>query len=94
MFTWNDGVEEGTRTAISAGLDRLELLDVVADYQHGPDLHLAEGNWDYVVVGDFQTVEDYQSYAANAEHKALISDLIAPNISGRTAVQYEYNVEG
>ena len=90
MFSWNEGVDDGTRSAISAALDGLAGLDMVADYRHGPDLGLADGNWDYVVVGDFATAEDYRAYAADPDHRAVVADLIAPNIKARAAVQYEH----
>jgi hypothetical protein len=89
MFSWTDGVGDDVRAAVSDGLDRMAKLDMVAAYRHGPDLGLGEGNWDYVVVGDFATVEDYQAYATDADHRAFIGELIAPNISGRAAVQFE-----
>lgn len=88
MFKWADGVGDETKATVAAGLDRLAGLECVAGYRHGPDAGLNEGNWDYVVVGDFETVEDYRSYATEAGHVALIADHIGPNISDRAAVQY------
>ena len=88
MFTWNDDVTDEAKAAIGAGLDKLAQLDVVAAYQHGPDAGVSEGNWDYVVVGDFASIDDYKVYATDAGHLALIADLIKPNINGRAAVQY------
>lgn len=89
MFTWNDTVTADVKDAVSAGLDKLASLDGVLSYQHGPDAGVSDGNWDYVVVGDFATVEDYQAYAVDSGHVELIATLIKPNISGRAAVQYE-----
>jgi len=88
MFKWNEGVSDETKAAISAGLDQLADLDAVAAYHHGPDAGISDGNWDYVVVGDFTTVDNYQTYATDADHLALIADVIRPNISSRAAVQY------
>jgi len=90
MFTWADDVSEESKAAISAGLDQLASLDCVAAYHHGPDAGISDGNWDYVAVGDFDSVDDYRTYASDAGHLQLIADMIKPNISGRAAVQYEF----
>ncbi len=90
MFTWAENVSDETKAAISAGLDGLAKLGCVAAYHHGPDAGISDGNWDYVAVGDFASVEDYRIYSADTDHQLLITDLIKPSISGRAAVQYEF----
>lgn len=89
MFTWNEGVTDETVRAVSDGLSQFAELDVTLAYHHGPDAGVSEGNWEYVVVGDFATVEDYRTYATDPAHVELIAELIRPNISARAAVQYE-----
>ncbi|NNF54528.1 MAG: Dabb family protein [Acidimicrobiales bacterium] len=89
LFTWNPDVSDETIGAIKAGLDRLATLDCVAAYTHGPDAGIREGNYDYAVVGDFETVEEYQEYSAEDGHQQLIQDLIVPNISGRAGIQIQ-----
>lgn len=89
MFRWADGVTDDAIQAIRAGLDRLAALDCVAGYVHGPDAGLVEGNFDYAVVGDFDSIEDYHEYAAEAGHRMLIEEWIKPNIAARAAVQFE-----
>ncbi len=89
MFTWAEGVSDDTKAAVSAGLDKLAELPCVAAYHHGADAGISDGNWDYVAVGDFDSVQDYRTYATDEGHLQLIADLIKPNISGRAAVQYD-----
>jgi hypothetical protein len=89
MFRWNDDVSDDAKAAIAAGLDRMAQLDSVAAYAHGPDAGLRDGNWDYVVVADFRSVDDYYEYSADADHQQLITEHIAPNVSARAAVQYD-----
>ncbi len=89
LFTWNPDVTDETMAAIKAGLDRLATLDCVAAYTHGPDAGLREGNFDYAVIGDFETVEAFQEYSSEEGHRALIKDLIIPNISGRAGIQIQ-----
>lgn len=90
MFRWNSDTPTDVIATVQAGLDGLAQLDAVHEYRHGPDAGLAEGNFDYVVVGDFLSVEDYRAYATDEGHVALIKEHIAPNISERVAVQYEF----
>ena len=89
MFKWKPGTDEAAKKTIFAGLERLAQLDVVMAYRHGPDAGLRAGNWDYMVVGDFASVDDYQSYAVDPTHTSLIADHIGPAIADRAAVQYE-----
>lgn len=89
MFKWNDDTTDETKAAVKAGLDTMIDLDCVQGYAHGPDAGVSDGNWDYVAVGDFASVDDYKIYAVEAGHVALINNHIKPSISARAAVQYE-----
>lgn len=90
MFKWNDGVEEAHIAATSAALTALvATIPEVGDYRHGPDVNMTSGNFDYVVVGEYASADDYVVYRDHPDHKALIQKYIAPHISARAAVQYE-----
>lgn len=89
MFRWNDDVTDETKAAVGAGLDPMSRLDGVVAYHHGPDLGISDGNWDYVVVGDFVDVDAFEAYGSDPDHLAVIADLIRPNIAARAAVQMD-----
>lgn len=90
MFTWADHVDADAIAATSAALDRLPaLIPEIRDYRHGSDLGLADGNADYVVVGQFDTVDDYAVYRDHPDHQQMIRDHIAGNVVQRLAIQYE-----
>lgn len=92
MFKWNDGVDDAHVAAASAALTALgESLPVVRRYVHGPDLGLNDGNFDYVVVGDFADADDYATYRDHPDHRALIAEHIADFVAARSAVQYEFD---
>jgi hypothetical protein len=75
--------------AIMRGLRALpSLVPEIRTYSFGLDAGLVEGNFDLVVVGDFDDVDGYLAYAANADHQALIAERIKPFVTGRSAVQY------
>lgn len=89
MLKWAETTSDQSKTEIVAGLDRLATFNCVESYHHGPDLGVSEGNWDYMIVGDFADEAAYREYANEEGHLALIADLIRPNITARAAVQYE-----
>lgn len=47
------------------------------------------GNFDYVVVGDFADAQAYLVYRDHPVHQQLITEVLAPLIAERSAVQYE-----
>ena len=54
---------------IEAQLDKLAALPMVRGYQYGPDAQLAEGNFDYVLVADFEDRAGYEAYAVDPQHQ-------------------------
>jgi len=90
MFTWSDDATDEAKAAVSAGLDELAKMDAITTYRHGPDAGVSDGNWDYVAVGDFASVDHYRIYANDQDHLDLIANVIRPAISARAAVQYEF----
>ena len=56
----------------------------------GRDLGLRETNWDYAVVADFDDVDGWKVYAADALHLQVIAERITPIITERTSVQFEW----
>jgi len=75
--------------AMVQGLRALpSLVPEIRTYSVGLDAGLVEGNFDLVVVGDFDDVDGYLAYNANADHQALIAERLKPFVVGRSAVQY------
>ncbi len=90
MFKWADGVDADHVAAVAAGLDNLAAtIEQIKQYRHGPDIGLSDQNFDYVVVGDFDSADDYVAYRDHPVHQAFIAELIAGRISERAAVQYD-----
>ena len=89
MFKWNDNVTAEHIDAVAAALDNLvETIPEIKGYRHGPDAGLSDQNFDYVVVGDFESPDDYIVYRDHPVHQQMIADLIAGRIATRSAVQY------
>jgi hypothetical protein len=92
MFRFSDEATEEQKQALARGLDGMPAATGALppeDYRHGFDLGINEASWDYVVVADFATVEDYLAYRDHPDHRALIRDLVEPIVVARASVQYE-----
>jgi hypothetical protein len=90
MFRWNDDVGESHRAAVRAALSTLPgRIPEIADYRHGPDAGINDGNFDYVVVADFASRDHYLVYRDHPDHQAVIAELITGHVAARAAVQYE-----
>ena len=89
MLSWNDDVDDDHVSAAGAALDTLPgKIDVIRSYVHGADLGISEGNFDYVVVADFDDADGYAVYRDHPDHQAVIQQYIAGHIEQRAAVQY------
>jgi hypothetical protein len=90
MFRWAEGVEPSHEADVHAGLDELaDSIEVIRSYVHGPDAGVSTGTFDYVVVADFDSAEDFLAYRDHPLHQAFIARLITGKVGERAAVQYE-----
>jgi hypothetical protein len=92
MFRFADTATDEQRRALSRGLDGMPAATGAVradDYRHGFDAGLNPASWDYVVVADFASADDYRTYRDHPDHRALIRDLVEPIVVDRASVQYE-----
>lgn len=89
MFRWSPDATDEAKAAVTAGLAELPgAIDAIRAYRFGPDHGLAETNFDYVVVADFDDEAAYLAYRDDETHQQLIRERIAPIVAERVAVQY------
>ncbi len=90
-LTFSPDATDEQLAAVEVGLATLPgALDAIRAYSFGRDLGLGEGNASFVVVGDFDSIEGYETYRDHPVHQALVASTIRPILAGRSAVQYEY----
>jgi hypothetical protein len=90
LLTFADDTTDEQVRAIETALATLPArLPQLRSYAIGRDLAINAGNASFGVVADFATVDDYLAYRDDPEHRRIITELIAPVLAGRTAVQYE-----
>jgi hypothetical protein len=89
LFRFGEGTTDEQVQALADGLDGMpKAVGVMLDYRHGRDLGINEASYDYAVVGDFATVDDYLTYRDHPDHRALIRDLVTPIVAERFSVQF------
>ena len=62
----------------------------ITDYHVGLDAGLNPGSYQFAVVADFGTVDDYLVYRDHPVHRDIISRYVTPIVADRAAVQYEF----
>lgn len=89
MFRWKP---DTPAEAVAEIVERLEALPAVIpqlkDYRVGSDAGVAAGNFDFVVVADFDSADDFVVYRDDPAHRAVADTLIIPRAADRAAVQY------
>lgn len=89
MFRWREDVTPSDIEAAFAALEGLPAaIEEVRSFSFGSDAGLAEGNFDAVVVADFDDAPGYRRYAEHPEHLRVIREALRPLIAERVAVQY------
>ena len=92
MFRFTDDATDEQRHALARGLDGMPAATGAVraeDYRHGFDAGVNPASWDYVVVADFASADDYRTYRDHPDHQALIRDLVTPIVGDRASIQYE-----
>ncbi len=94
LLKFQVGTSEETMNKAATGIRALpEYIPEISNYSVGFDAKLRGDNFDLAVIGDFATSDDYLVYASHPKHLEVISELLAPHLEGRSAVQYEYDSE-
>jgi len=90
MLRWRAEATPGQRSAVETGLAALPgRIPEIRSYAIGADARVNEGNYDLVVVADFDDVDGYLVYRDHPDHQAVIREHIAPILADRAAVQHE-----
>lgn len=89
-FAWAAEVTAAQRQQVAAELRALPaLMRGLRAYRFGADAGLAEGNYDFAVVADFEDTESYLAYRDHPAHRAIIEEVIRPITRHRASVQYQ-----
>jgi hypothetical protein len=90
MFQWAEGLGVDHVQRVRDGLNALPAqIEQIRSYVHGHDLGVTDGNFDYVLVADFDSEADFLVYRTHPVHLQFIEDVITGNTARRASVQYE-----
>ncbi len=90
MLRWSQGASPAERSAVRERLAALPArIAEIRSYEVGLDARVNDGNYDLVIVADFDDVDGYLVYRDHPEHQAVLRDLIRPILAERAAVQHE-----
>lgn len=88
LFTWVAGTTEEQKANVEASLKELPgVIPQIRRYDMGRDAGINAGNYEFVVVADFDSEEDYLVYRDHPVHRAVIAGIMTI-IANRAAVQY------
>jgi hypothetical protein len=89
LLKFNDGTSDAQIDAIGDALAQLpDRLPQLTHYAFGRDIAINNGNYDFAVVAECETVEGYLGYRDDPEHQRILRELITPVLASRAAVQY------
>ena len=89
LMRWKPEATPAERFSVQASLSDLPgIIPEIRGYTIGSDAHVNEGNFDLVVVADFDDVEEYLVYRDHPDHQAVIRERISPILADRAAVQH------
>jgi hypothetical protein len=90
LFRFAEGTPDERVADLTAGLDALPpAIPEIRSYEHGRDLGVTPGTWDYALVAEFATLDDQRTYRDNPVHQKLIRELVEPITTDRAAVQLD-----
>ena len=89
MFRVAEDLDAAHIASVAEGLDALPpAIPEIRSYVHGADLGVSDGTFDYALVADFDSQEDFVVYRGHEAHQRFIADCITGKAIDRAAVQY------
>lgn len=90
-FRWKSDVSSAQVDLIKEALSELpKKISVIRQYRFGSDAGVsAGGNFDFAVVAEFDSENDWRIYDTHPEHNRVRAEVLVPAISERAAVQFQ-----
>jgi hypothetical protein len=88
LLRWKEGTTEAEITAVEEALQRMPtVMPFIRRYELGRDLGINSSH-DFALIADFDSEEDYRTYAGQEDHARVVSEVIAPILDSMSRVQY------
>lgn len=89
VFRFKDTITEAYVDQIDETLATLpSIIPEIISFSSGRNAGVTEGAWDYAVVSDFASAEDYLTYATNPQHVDMVRNLVGPYVAQTSRTQF------
>lgn len=90
VFRFTDAVTDSLIDEIDEALGALpSIIPEIISFSSGRNAHVTDGAWDYAVVSDFASPEDYLVYATNPRHMDIVKNVVGPHVAEASRTQFE-----
>jgi len=90
VFRFKNNVTDAIIDEIDETLATLpSIIPEIISFSSGRNADVTESAWDYAVVSDFASPEDYLAYAANPQHVDMVKNLVGPHVLEASRTQFE-----
>ena len=91
LFAWTPEATGEQKRRMTEEMTRLpSAIPDIRGYRFGPDAGINPGNFDFVLVADFDDADGYRAYRDHPVHRAFVEQHINPIVTRRAAAQYEF----
>jgi hypothetical protein len=90
VFRFKDSATDALIDQIDETLTTLpSIIPEIISFSSGRNAQVTEDAWDYAVVSDFASPEDYLVYATDPRHVDMVKDLVGPHVAEASRTQFE-----
>ena len=90
MYRWREGVTEDALQGLRDAAERMRAIPELVGLTFGDDARHFEGNFDFVVVADFEDFTSARRYVDHPLHQAYIRDHASQVVGERVIVQHDW----
>jgi antibiotic biosynthesis monooxygenase (ABM) superfamily enzyme len=89
LLNWHEGVTENTIASVTSGFANLaNVISEIKHYSFGANMNLAGSNYEYALVAQFDTIEEFNAYVVHPKHQHFMDTVTSPIVKSYGAVQY------
>jgi hypothetical protein len=88
VIRFTDDTTDEQVDEFAAALDGLpQAIPQIRSYRHGRDAGIRESSWDYGLVAEYDSADDFQTYLAHPAHQQIVQEILEPISAQRASVQ-------
>jgi len=90
MYRWASHVDDAHVRRVHDAFDALSAaVPGIRRHEHGSDVGVSEGTYDFLVVADFDSVAEWRAYRDHPEHVLLVAELIDGHVVEQASGHYQ-----